>query len=1029
MNTHSRAHWLQNLSLLQLFLTAIIAVAAAGPAGGQEVRMDLDTTAVRILLGVTDKVPTRWDGQVRLSTGEIIRIEPWRMRPDDWIIERSGWKATSYQLTNPPQGQPRFSPTGVVLTLKPARGAQLDVSTSQGDFRVSLDDVKPGERKFFLDGRVMVDGVAPAAQITADDAEHDFPAVNIGPDGELWLVLVRHEHGGPRALQPLERPPHEFNSLMQKGGGDQIALMRFDGKTWSGSLAISPPGLDVSRPTFEIDHAGILNIIWAQQVAGNWDLYWRPVRSLDATEALQAAVNGAGITYLKPTAHDQPKRLTRIPGSDVNPVVGSDWEGNTWVAWQAWTENGAEIQLASSRSLVRERKPLIVARGKGNSWSPDLARDFNDFRIAYDASTDGNYDIYVRTCDTVNAELSEPFAIATSSRFEARPSVVCDRQSRVWVAYEQRAADWGKDFGPLAPIPGSPLYMRGSSVQVRCVVNGKLMQPAGELMKNFPDDLKRYNSYPRLAFEGRGRLWLLFRHRHEAVWGGNPSAMMVGGVWLEYATCYDGEEWSAPVFLASSDNLLDVRPALARVGTGESARLIAIYPSDGRLRHEVIGEDHQRKIFFTGGGATVPGQAKNDLFAAILPDLGPVKPMKLVPADATKPGPAGIASDSPGARGQGLLDPDPESKAIHPNFADDLKRIREYRVEAGGKKYQLLRGEFHRHTELSMDGGEDGSLEDMWRYAIDAAQLDWIGNGDHDSGGGREYPWWIIQKTTDIYNHPPYFVGMFTYERSVPYPNGHRNCMFDRRGIRTLPRLIGDEPGGVSPDDTKMLYRYLKEMGGICASHTSGTGMGTDWRDNDPTAEPIVEIYQGDRNSYEALGGPRVARKQGEAIGGWKPLGMIWNAMAMGHKFGFQSSSDHWSTHISYAIAIAEEPNRTAILDAFKKRHCYGATDNIILDVRMGDAIMGDEVTFKRGDKREPKLSVRIIGTAPLARVDVIKDFGFVYSTESKDPTLQFDWTDPDPRPGLSWYYVRVVQSDGQVAWGSPIWVQIPVNR
>ena len=36
-----------------------------------------------------------------------------------------------------------------------------------------------------------------------------------------------------------------------------------------------------------------------------------------------------------------------------------------------------------------------------------------------------------------------------------------------------------------------------------------------------------------------------------------------------------------------------------------------------------------------------------------------------------------------------------------------------------------------------MDGGADGSLEDMWRYAIDAAALDWIGNNDHDNGGGK----------------------------------------------------------------------------------------------------------------------------------------------------------------------------------------------------------------------------------------------------------------------------------------------------
>ena len=32
---------------------------------------------------------------------------------------------------------------------------------------------------------------------------------------------------------------------------------------------------------------------------------------------------------------------------------------------------------------------------------------------------------------------------------------------------------------------------------------------------------------------------------------------------------------------------------------------------------------------------------------------------------------------------------------------------------------------------------------------------------------------------------------MFTYERSVAYPHGHRNVMFDHRGVRTLPRLVG----------------------------------------------------------------------------------------------------------------------------------------------------------------------------------------------------------------------------------------------
>ncbi len=145
------------------------------------------------------------------------------------------------------------------------------------------------------------------------------------------------------------------------------------------------------------------------------------------------------------------------------------------------------------------------------------------------------------------------------------------------------------------------------------------------------------------------------------------------------------------------------------------------------------------------------------------------------------------------------LMPAAEPAASPPRTSTPMKsatfaRIQAYRVDAGGKNYRLLRGEFHRHTEISADGGSDGSLEDMWRYAIDAAALDWIGNGDHDNGGGKEYTWWLIQKTTDLYTQHPTFVPMFTYERSVAYPHGHRNVMFDHRGVRTLPEV--GRPGG-----------------------------------------------------------------------------------------------------------------------------------------------------------------------------------------------------------------------------------------
>ena len=115
------------------------------------------------------------------------------------------------------------------------------------------------------------------------------------------------------------------------------------------------------------------------------------------------------------------------------------------------------------------------------------------------------------------------------------------------------------------------------------------------------------------------------------------------------------------------------------------------------------------------------------------------------------------------------------------------RRIHDYRGGAEGN-LRIVRGEFHRHSEISMDGGNDGTLLDQWRYVLDAAGMDWVGCCDHDNGGGREYSWWITQKLTDVFYAPGKFAPMFSYERSVGYPDGHRNVIFVQRGIRPLPR-------------------------------------------------------------------------------------------------------------------------------------------------------------------------------------------------------------------------------------------------
>ena len=69
---------------------------------------------------------------------------------------------------------------------------------------------------------------------------------------------------------------------------------------------------------------------------------------------------------------------------------------------------------------------------------------------------------------------------------------------------------------------------------------------------------------------------------------------------------------------------------------------------------------------------------------------------------------------------------------------------------------------------------------------------------------------------------------------------------------------------------------------------------------------------------------------------------------------------------------------------------------------------------------------MRILGTAPVKQVDVIRGQDFVYTLQNETDGVEFSFVDQDSRPGETHYYVRVQQADGQMAWSSPIWVTIP---
>jgi hypothetical protein len=301
---------------------------------------------------------------------------------------------------------------------------------------------------------------------------------------------------------------------------------------------------------------------------------------------------------------------------------------------------------------------------------------------------------------------------------------------------------------------------------------------------------------------------------------------------------------------------------------------------------------------------------------------------------------------------------------------------------------------------------------------MDAAAMDTGIVSDHNAGD-TEYSWWRTEKSIDLFHIPSGYTPLFGYERSVPYPNGHRNVVFDHRGVKVLP--IGREENQGKANTGPVLYPYLKQNRGICFLHSLATGQGSDFRDNDPTVEPLVEIYQGYHANYEYEGAPRAesAAYVVTTHGGYEPAGFWWNALRKGYKLGTESSSDHISTHTSYTMIYSPTSKRSDLVESMRKRHAYGATDNIVVDYRAGEHMMGDVFDATSA----PRMTVKVAGTSKIATVEIIKDGKFVYTTRPEGSTAEFTFIDRNPEKRESWYYVRVIQDDRQMAWSSPMWI------
>ena len=786
--------------------------------------------------------------------------------------------------------------------------------------------------------------------------EDDLPSIAAAPDGSMWQAWMNYADRR-----------------------DEISLRQHKDGKWGNQFYVPNTSGDVWLPQVGVDSQNRVWVVWSQGLDGNWDIYARRFNPAEQ-------------------AWDKLIRITDDPLTDINPRLAGDGNGGFAVVWQGFRHKHSNIFL-SSLAGDGWSAPFAVTARPANEWEPAAAFDSGGtLWITYDSYKNGNYDVFLTGVKT--NRITEPErAIAATPLYEVKPTIAIDNEDRIWVAYEEGRAGWGKDTGynlRIRDAEAGAVIGNQRNVAMRVVANGRLQEPTQPLQEAFSkvDGRPGWTYSPHAFVDGAGGLWVAAKLRLNFTGQGNGNR----GYWEYYLTRYNGSGWEAPVAFPKSWGRSSTR-VNAAIGSGNE--LWFSWPTDNRTK------DYAHR-----------------------PIKGEVYVGKVAAANAADP------------QLQAVAEREIEVKQGHPNEGADLDALRGYRTAVHGRPVQIVRGDFHRHTELSWDGGggNDGSLLDFYRYMIDASAMDFGASTDHQ-GGAYDYWWWYSQKATDMHHIPGAYTAVYGFERSATQPNGHRNIFYADRSGEVVPfflrsdaaryalgdSVVGDIPpvgaGELVRDDTKHLYDAVRRMGGVAISHTSGTRMGTDWRDNDPEIEPVVEIFQGARTNYEYVGAP-LSAKSGDpkdAPGGYEPIGMVRNAWEKGYRLGITVSSDHGSTHYSYSMVYTDRTTREGILDAIRRRHTYGATDNILLDVRMGEHFMGDEFYTS-----EPlPIRVKVRGTVDVARVVIFRGTEVIYTHTPNAPEATFEYTDNDSsaHEGTQYYYVRVEQSDGNVAWGSPMWV------
>lgn len=342
------------------------------------------------------------------------------------------------------------------------------------------------------------------------------------------------------------------------------------------------------------------------------------------------------------------------------------------------------------------------------------------------------------------------------------------------------------------------------------------------------------------------------------------------------------------------------------------------------------------------------------------------------------------------------------------------------------------------------------SIESYLRYARDEKALQFIASSSFDSEEETSSDTWkMIGQQMAEFNEDDRFVAFLGFQwLGEPKSEGLRQILYTKDSKPLLRKK------DTKHNSLKKIYKTNtpKDLLSI-PSFTMGKQTLYDFSDFSFEYERVVEIYNawGSSECTAKESNPSPIKGNGKGSVPEAPEGSLRKALNAGCRFGFVAgghddrgpySSLFDADQVQYPAGmtaiLSKEHNRSSMIEALYNRSCYATTgEKIILGFHIAQFPMGAEIETKTrpGLEFNRHLTGYAIGTKPISEAVLVRNGKEWRSLDISEGNVEFAIDDNDllneialkPKfddlPSFCYYYLRVIQEDGHIAWSSPIWV------